>query len=89
MWYVWERSEMHTKFKLENLKGRDHMGDTRHRWEDNINMDPKKIGCESVDWIHLPHDRTQWKAHVNTVTNLQVQQNAGNFFTRRATIGFL
>jgi hypothetical protein len=22
-------------------------------WQDNINMDPVDIGCESEDWIHL------------------------------------
>jgi hypothetical protein len=23
-----------------------------HRWEDNIKMDFKEIGCDSVDWIY-------------------------------------
>jgi hypothetical protein len=29
----------------------------RSRWEDNIRIDIKGIGCESVDWIHLAQDR--------------------------------
>jgi hypothetical protein len=27
---------------------------------------------EDLDWIHLAHDRDQWRALVNTVMNLQV-----------------
>jgi hypothetical protein len=29
------------------------LGISKHRWEDNIRMDPKELGLESVDWIHL------------------------------------
>jgi hypothetical protein len=25
----------------------------RHRWEDNIQMDLREIGCNNVDWIYL------------------------------------
>jgi hypothetical protein len=42
-----------------------------HRWED-IRMDPREIGWEGVDWIHLAQDRDQWRAVVNMVMNLQV-----------------
>jgi hypothetical protein len=37
------RKEMHTKFWLESLKGRDHLED-RHRSEDKIKMDLGKSG---------------------------------------------
>jgi hypothetical protein len=36
--------EMCTKLWLENLKGRDHLGD-KCRWQDNIKMDFNEIGC--------------------------------------------
>jgi hypothetical protein len=36
---------------LENLKGRDHLKD--------LDVDPKEIGWEVVDWIHLAQDRDQ------------------------------
>jgi hypothetical protein len=42
-----------------------------HRWEDNIRVDLGEIGWESVEWIHLAHERDQQWAVVNTVMNLQ------------------
>lgn len=30
---------------------------TRHRWEDNINVNLKEIGWKGVEWIHLAQDR--------------------------------
>jgi hypothetical protein len=29
----------------------------KHRWENNIRMDLREIGCESVAWIHLAQDK--------------------------------
>jgi hypothetical protein len=55
------------KFARERLVGKP-----RNRWEDNIKMDLREKGWESVDWIHLVEDRGQWRALVNTVTNFRV-----------------
>jgi hypothetical protein len=44
----------------------------RHRWEDNIKMDLRKIGIDGGNWIQLAEDRVQWRAPVNTVMNLRV-----------------
>jgi hypothetical protein len=41
-----------------------------HTWEDNIRMNLREIGWESVDWIHLAQDRDQWWALMNMVMNL-------------------
>jgi hypothetical protein len=46
---------MHTKFRLEILKGRDHSKD-RSRWEDNIKIDRRVAGLDGADWIHLAQD---------------------------------
>ena len=44
----------------------------RRRWEDNIKMDLKEVGCEGMDRIELAQDREGWRALVNAVTNLRV-----------------
>jgi hypothetical protein len=33
------------------------LGRTRHRWEDNIEMDHQGVGWGGVDWIALAQDR--------------------------------
>jgi len=32
----------------------------RLRWEDNIEIDLKEIGSESVDWIYLAQDKKKY-----------------------------
>ena len=44
----------------------------RLRWEDNIKMDRKKVGCGGMDWIELAQDRDRWRALVNAVMNIRV-----------------
>jgi hypothetical protein len=53
-------------------EGRRRLGIPKRRWNDDIKLDRKDIGCEVVDWIHLAHDKDQWLAAVNTVVNLIV-----------------
>jgi hypothetical protein len=48
------------------------MGRPRRRWEDNIKMDLKKVGCGGMDWIELAQDRDRWWALMNAVMNLRV-----------------
>jgi hypothetical protein len=48
--------------------------------EINIKKDLEKT-WESMDWIALTQERHRWSALVNTVMNLRVPQNAGNFLT--------
>jgi hypothetical protein len=55
------------------------LGRTRRRWEDNIKMDLGEIGFGDVDWIRLAQDRDRWRALANTIMNLRVPENAGNF----------
>jgi hypothetical protein len=46
---------------------------------DNIKMDLLEIALNVVDWIGLAQDRYRWRALVNSVMNLRVLQNAGNY----------
>jgi hypothetical protein len=38
-------------------EGRSSLGRSRRRWEDNIKMDLKEVGCGGLDWIELAQDR--------------------------------
>jgi hypothetical protein len=53
-------------------EGKRPLGKPRHRRVDNIKMDLREIGWDGMDWIDLTQDRDQWRALVNTVTNLRV-----------------
>jgi hypothetical protein len=39
-------------------EGRRPLGRPRHRWEDNIKMNLREVGCGGMDWINLAQDRT-------------------------------
>jgi hypothetical protein len=41
-----------------------------------------------MEWIDLAQDRDRWKVLVNTVINLRVSLNAGNFLSSCTTGGF-
>jgi hypothetical protein len=66
--------EMRNAYK--NLAGKPErkkpLGRPRHRWEDNIRVNPTEIGWEGLNWIHLAQDKDQWRAVVITVINLRV-----------------
>jgi len=47
------------------------LGRPRRRWEDNIKMGLKEVGCGGMDWIELAQDRDRLRALVNAVTNLR------------------
>ena len=53
-------------------EGRRPLGRPRHRWEDNIRMDLRKVGCGCVDWMELAQDRDRWRALLSAVMNLRV-----------------
>jgi len=53
-------------------EGRRPLGRPRHRWEDNIRMDLREVGCGFVDWMELAQDRDRWHALVSAVMNLRV-----------------
>jgi hypothetical protein len=53
-------------------EGKRPLGRPRCRWDDNINMDPRKIGIDSVNWIRLAQGKVEWRAFVSTAMNLRV-----------------
>jgi len=42
-------------------EGKRLLGRPRHKWEDNIKMDLKEVGCGGMDWVKLAQDRDQGK----------------------------
>ena len=53
-------------------EGKRPLGRPRRRWEDNIRMDLREVGCDPGEWIDLAEDRDQWRAYVRAVMNLRV-----------------
>jgi hypothetical protein len=39
------------------FKGNRPLGKPRRRWEDEVRIDLRVVGCEAVEWIHLAQDR--------------------------------
>ena len=53
-------------------EGKRPLGRLRRRWEDNIKMDLKTVGCGDMNWIELAQISDRWRALVDAVMNLQV-----------------
>ena len=53
-------------------EGKRLFGRPRLRWEDNIKVNLKEVGCGGMDWIELAEDRDRWRALVSAVMNLRV-----------------
>ena len=57
-------------------EGKRPLGRPRRRWEVNIKMDLREVGCDPGDWIGLAEDRDQWLAYVRAVMNFPGSLNA-------------
>ena len=60
------------KVLVEKPESKRPLGRPRCRWEDNIKMDLREVGCDPGDWIALAEDRDQWRAYVRVVMKLRV-----------------
>ena len=50
----------HPQVLVGKLKGKIFLGRPKRRWEDNIKMNLREVGCDLGDWIDLDKDRDQW-----------------------------
>jgi hypothetical protein len=55
-----------------NPPGKRPLGRSRKRWEDNVKMDLREVGCEDGKWIELALDRVRWWALVLSVLDLRI-----------------
>ena len=53
-------------------EGKKPLGRPWRRWEDNIKMDLREVGCDPREWMDIVEDRDQWRAYVRAVMNLRV-----------------
>jgi hypothetical protein len=53
-------------------EGKRPLGKPRRTCVDNIKLDLRETGWDSMDSINLAEDWDQWRALVNTVMNLRV-----------------
>jgi hypothetical protein len=62
-------TEMHTGFRLENLKEQDHFEDLCVNGGIILKLDLKEMGWEGMYSIQLALERNKWWALVKTVLN--------------------
>jgi hypothetical protein len=68
---MWERKGVY-RVLVGKPEGKRPLGRPRRGWEDDIKMDPREVGCGSMDWIDVAQDRDRWRALVNAEINLRV-----------------
>jgi hypothetical protein len=80
--HVAHMGELRNAYRIlfRKLDGKRPLRRARCRWKGNTRMDLKENGWEGVDWMHVAQDE-QWQALMNTVMNIWVSHEAGNFLT--------
>jgi hypothetical protein len=70
---VWRMGERRGVFRVlvGKSEGKRQLGRPRRRWEDNIKMDLREVGCGGMDCIDLDQDRDRWPTLVNAVVKLR------------------
>jgi hypothetical protein len=57
---------------VRKTEGKGLLERPRRRWEDNININLREVGCGDMDWIKLAEDRDRWRALVNATIKIRV-----------------
>ena len=51
-------------------EGKRPLGRPGRRWEDNIKMDLKEVGCDAMNWMDLAQHQDQWQTYIRVLMNL-------------------
>ena len=70
--YCMEQSRNAYRVLVGKTEEKRPLGRPRCRWEGNIKMDLREVGCDPGEWISLAEDRDQWRVYVRAVMNLRV-----------------
>ena len=57
---------------MRTPEGERPLGRQRRRWEDNIKMVFREVGCDPGELLDLAEDRDQRRAYVREVMNFRV-----------------
>jgi hypothetical protein len=68
---MWEKRNAY-RILVAKPEGKIPLRRPRRTWVDNTKMDLREIGWGGLDWLDLAQDKDQWRALVNTVSNLWV-----------------
>jgi hypothetical protein len=76
------------RISVVKQEGKRPLGTPGCWWFNNIKIDLRELGWGGMDWNDLAEDWDQWRALANTVMNLWVPQNFGNFLSSCITGSF-
>ena len=69
---AYRRTQTFIRFFSEKFEGKRPLRRSRRRWEDNIEMNLKEMGCDARNRIDLAQDRDKWRVYVRAVVNLWI-----------------
>ena len=76
-WHTLQRTDTHRGFLVTKPEGKRPLEGSIRCWENNIKMNHKNIGWESVEWIRTSRHTSQWRILVNMIKQFRLTQNVG------------
>jgi hypothetical protein len=74
---VWRSTEVYTEYWHGTLNNKNLFKDLGSEGMIILTTDAKKIGWESVYWIHPDEDKDKWRVFLTTVINIWVHKMHG------------
>jgi hypothetical protein len=69
-------------------EGNRPLGRPRRKWVDNIKIDLRDIGWESIEWIDLAQNKDQWKGSCEHGDEPSVSLKCCEIFSSFKNVGF-